>query len=115
MKPLIITGITGSGKSTLAVNYAKSFNDKACVINADASQLYNELKILTAYPEQNDIKAVSHKLFGILSFLGITKHNLPVLILFKSILLLRYFNILIMLITITKKLRFDIIYQAFNN
>ena len=67
MKPIIITGITGSGKSALAVNIAKSFNGKACVVNADASQLYSELKILTAYPTQQDVDAVSHKLFGILS------------------------------------------------
>lgn len=66
-KVLIITGVTGSGKSSLAMSYARMLQGQAGIINADASQLYNELKILTAYPNQEDMDEVPHHLFGILS------------------------------------------------
>lgn len=63
---IVVAGVTCSGKSAYAVQLAKQLS-QAVIINADASQLYNELKILTAYPTQQDMEAVPHKLFGILS------------------------------------------------
>lgn len=63
---LIVTGLTGAGKSLLSVEYARKCRN-AHIINADASQLYNELKILTAFPSEEDRNKVPHHLFGILS------------------------------------------------
>lgn len=63
---LIVTGLTGAGKSLLSVEYAQNFRN-AHIINADASQLYNELKILTAFPSESAQNKVPHHLFGILS------------------------------------------------
>lgn len=66
-KILIITGVTGSGKSALAMSYARMLQRNTEIINADASQLYSELKILTAFPNQEDVNEIPHHLFGILS------------------------------------------------
>lgn len=61
----IITGLTGSGKSALSVDYAKKC-ENVHIINADASQLYDELKILTAFPKKDEMDNIPHHLFGVL-------------------------------------------------
>jgi tRNA dimethylallyltransferase len=69
-KPLlVIAGPTASGKSRLALDIAQSLNDRggAEIVNADAIQVYRELSILTARPGSDDLAAVPHHLYGVLS------------------------------------------------
>jgi tRNA dimethylallyltransferase len=60
---LIIAGPTCSGKSVLALALARRLG--GTVINADAMQVYRELRILTARPTPADEAAVPHALYGI--------------------------------------------------
>ncbi|MBN9788035.1 tRNA (adenosine(37)-N6)-dimethylallyltransferase MiaA [Pseudonocardia sp. TMWB2A] len=63
----LIAGPTASGKSGLAVALAKSLEakaDRAVVINADASQVYRDLEILSARPTVEEMEDVPHRLFG---------------------------------------------------
>ena len=61
-KIILLFGPTASGKSKLAVDIAKKFNGE--IVNADSMQIYKEVKILSARP--ND-KTVKHHLYGIIS------------------------------------------------
>lgn len=67
---VIIGGPTASGKTKFAIRYAEKLNRlfgvQAEIINADSVQLYDELKIITAYPSPAEMAAVPHRLFGIL-------------------------------------------------
>ncbi|WP_375393570.1 tRNA (adenosine(37)-N6)-dimethylallyltransferase MiaA [uncultured Sphingomonas sp.] len=58
----LIAGPTASGKSALAIRLAEEAN--GCVVNADASQVYRDLRILTARPSPADERRVPHRLFG---------------------------------------------------
>jgi tRNA dimethylallyltransferase len=58
----LIAGPTASGKSDLAMAFAKL--TPATIINADASQVYRDLRILTARPSVADEAAVPNRLFG---------------------------------------------------
>jgi tRNA dimethylallyltransferase len=58
----LIAGPTASGKSDLAMALAKL--TPATIINADASQVYGDLRILSARPTVEDEAAVQHRLFG---------------------------------------------------
>lgn len=63
----LIAGPTASGKSGLAVALAKSLEStgaRAVVINADASQVYRDLEILSARPSVEEMEGVPHHLFG---------------------------------------------------
>jgi len=65
----IIAGPTASGKTGFAIELAEKFKKKgvSCeIVNADSIQLYNELKILTAFPSSDEMNRVPHHLFGIL-------------------------------------------------
>jgi len=62
MKPILIAGPTASGKSGLALAIAREF--EGVVVNADASQVYNELQIISARPSQEEMEQVPHKLYG---------------------------------------------------
>ena len=64
-KILIIAGPTCSGKSVLARRAALELNGR--VINADSMQLYNNLPILSAQPNKNDLSEVGHSLYSIFS------------------------------------------------
>ena len=68
---LIIGGTTASGKTTLAINLVcklkHTYNIDAEIINADSVQVYHDLKILTAYPTNEELDKAHHNLFGILS------------------------------------------------
>ena len=57
-KIILISGPTASGKSKFAVQLAKKINGE--VINADSMQIFKELKILTARPQQNDLKNINN-------------------------------------------------------
>jgi tRNA dimethylallyltransferase len=58
----LIAGPTASGKSDLALALAKLL--PATIINADASQVYSDLRIMSARPSIADEAAAPHRLFG---------------------------------------------------
>lgn len=58
----IIVGPTASGKSGLALQRAQK--TKGQIVNADAFQVYRDLRILTARPSIEDEQIVSHYLYG---------------------------------------------------
>jgi tRNA dimethylallyltransferase len=61
----LVYGPTASGKSALALDLARAID--GTVINADAMQLYRELRILTARPTVADEAAAPHALYGTVS------------------------------------------------
>jgi tRNA dimethylallyltransferase len=61
-RALLIAGPTASGKSALALNVAERLG--GIVINADAMQVYRDLRILTARPSAAEEARVPHRLFG---------------------------------------------------
>ena len=61
-RPILIAGATASGKSALAIKIAKKLG--GVIINADAMQVYEGWKILTARPTKQDQQNVSHLLYG---------------------------------------------------
>jgi len=64
-KIILISGPTGSGKSNFSVKLAKKINGE--IINADSMQVYKELKILTARPDNKEYQKIRHYLYGIQS------------------------------------------------
>ena len=68
-KPILIAGQTASGKSQLALQIAEK-RDRV-IVNADAVQVYNNWRILTARPSIADEKLANHMLYG---------HNLGILL-----------------------------------
>jgi tRNA dimethylallyltransferase len=60
---LIVAGPTASGKSALALELAERLG--GIIINADAMQMYRELRILTARPTPEDEARVPHALYGV--------------------------------------------------
>ncbi|MHA1564381.1 MAG: tRNA (adenosine(37)-N6)-dimethylallyltransferase MiaA [Alphaproteobacteria bacterium] len=62
---IIVAGPTGSGKSALAIALAEHFD--GVIINADAIQIYRDLRILTARPSPQEETCVPHRLYGILA------------------------------------------------
>lgn len=61
---LVVAGPTASGKSALAIELALRYN--GVIINADASQIYKDIPIISAAPDENDKAKVEHLLYGIL-------------------------------------------------
>ena len=61
-KIILLFGPTASGKSKLALDVAKKL--KGEIVNADSMQIYKEVKILSARP---DDKSVKHHLYGSVS------------------------------------------------
>ncbi len=59
---LIVAGPTASGKSALAMTLAERLG--GTIINADAMQVYRELRIITARPTPGDEARVPHALYG---------------------------------------------------
>lgn len=68
----LIAGPTASGKSALAVALAKRLG-QAVIVNADASQVYADLRILSARPDAQEMGGVPHHLFGHVD--GAEAHN----------------------------------------
>lgn len=62
LAPILIAGPTASGKSALALALAERLG--GTVINADAMQVYRELRILTARPTDDDERRAPHLLYG---------------------------------------------------
>jgi tRNA dimethylallyltransferase len=66
MKPVIcIAGPTASGKSAYALDVAESVGGE--IINADALQVYADLRILSARPAKSEMGNVPHHMFGHIS------------------------------------------------
>lgn len=66
---VIIAGPTASGKTSFAIDLAEDLRQKGVcgeIINADSIQLYNDLRVLTAFPTTDEMNRVPHHLFGIL-------------------------------------------------
>ncbi len=61
-RPILIAGPTASGKSALALALAERLG--GCVINADALQVYDGWRILTARPSEADEARAPHRLYG---------------------------------------------------
>lgn len=61
----VLTGPTAGGKSALALALAQRVN--GVIINADASQLYACLRLVTARPDAADEALVPHRLYGVLA------------------------------------------------
>jgi len=61
-RPVLIAGPTASGKSALAMEIART--QGGVIVNADALQVYENWKILSARPSPEDEAAVPHRLYG---------------------------------------------------
>ncbi len=61
-EPILICGPTASGKSALGIKIAQKSG--GCIINADALQVYDTWRVLTARPSETDEQAVPHHLYG---------------------------------------------------
>ncbi len=60
---LIVAGPTASGKSAMALELAERL--RGTIINADAMQVYRDLRVLTARPTQEEEARVPHALYGV--------------------------------------------------
>ena len=61
-KTILIAGPTASGKSAAALAIAEKFGGE--IVNADALQVYNDLRILSARPPAEDLSSAVHHLYG---------------------------------------------------
>ncbi|MDC3037366.1 tRNA (adenosine(37)-N6)-dimethylallyltransferase MiaA [Candidatus Pelagibacter sp.] len=61
-KIILISGPTASGKSSFAIKLAKKVNGE--IINADSIQVYKQLKIISARPDQKKNQKIKHHLYG---------------------------------------------------
>jgi tRNA dimethylallyltransferase len=62
---VLIAGPTASGKSALALELAARLD--GVIVNADAMQVYRELRVISARPSPADEARVPHALYGIAS------------------------------------------------
>jgi tRNA dimethylallyltransferase len=60
--PIFLAGPTGAGKSEFAAELASRINGE--VVGADAFQIYSELPILTAQPEDHQRRGITHHMIG---------------------------------------------------
>ena len=60
--PVLIAGPTASGKSSLAMEIADQFGGQ--IVNADAIQVFDGWRVLTARPSKADELLFSHRLYG---------------------------------------------------
>ncbi|MGB0960044.1 MAG: tRNA (adenosine(37)-N6)-dimethylallyltransferase MiaA [Halocynthiibacter sp.] len=65
-KPVLIAGPTASGKSALALEIAAA--QSRMIVNADALQVYDGWRILTARPSDADLNTAPHALYGHVPF-----------------------------------------------
>jgi tRNA dimethylallyltransferase len=61
-QPVLIAGPTASGKSALALALAERLG--GVIVNADAMQVYRDLRIITARPSPDEEARVPHRLYG---------------------------------------------------
>jgi tRNA dimethylallyltransferase len=60
---VVIAGPTASGKSALALALAQQI--EGVIVNADSAQIYRDLRVLSAAPTDEGLKAAEHRLYGI--------------------------------------------------
>lgn len=68
---VLIAGPTASGKSTLALALARAHG--GTIVNADAMQVYGDLRVLTARPSPAEESSAPHRLYGTVD--GATNHS----------------------------------------
>ena len=61
---IMVAGPTASGKSSLAIDLANAYD--GVVINADSMQIYSDLKIVTACPDEGELAQAPHRLYNAL-------------------------------------------------
>lgn len=61
-RAVLIAGPTASGKSALAIEVANRLG--GVVVNADSAQVYRELRIITARPDDGEMARAPHRLYG---------------------------------------------------
>ena len=59
----LIAGPTASGKSALALRWAEAIGGE--IVNADSMQVYRDLKVLTARPDDADLSRAPQHLYGV--------------------------------------------------
>lgn len=64
--PVLIAGPTASGKSELALRIAETAG--GVIVNADALQVYDGWRLLTARPSEADAARAAHRLYGHVPF-----------------------------------------------
>jgi tRNA dimethylallyltransferase len=65
-KPVLIAGPTASGKSALALQIAETFG--GVIVNADASQVYDCWRVISARPSVEEESRAPHLLYGHISY-----------------------------------------------
>ena len=65
-KPVLIAGPTASGKSALALHIAE--RQGGVIVNADAMQVFDGWRIVTARPTDADLSRAPHRLYGHVPF-----------------------------------------------
>ena len=65
-RPVLIAGPTASGKTALALEIAARQGGR--IVNADALQVYDGWRVLTARPTPEEVAAAPHALFGHVPF-----------------------------------------------
>ncbi|MEP2715407.1 tRNA (adenosine(37)-N6)-dimethylallyltransferase MiaA [Pseudophaeobacter sp.] len=65
-KPVLLAGPTASGKSSLAMEIAEK--QGRVIVNADASQIYDCWRVVTARPSLEDEQQLPHRLYGHVRF-----------------------------------------------
>lgn len=63
----LIAGPTASGKSDCAVLLARELGRRGrrgVIVNADSSQIYSDLRVLSARPSPAEMRGIEHRLFG---------------------------------------------------
>lgn len=61
-KVIVICGPTASGKTSLSIELAKKINGE--IVSADSMQIYDEMKIGTAKPDEEEMQGIKHYLIG---------------------------------------------------
>lgn len=65
IKVAVVAGPTASGKTALAVELAKRHNGE--VVSADSMQIYDEMQVGTARPDEEEMQGIPHHMMGFLS------------------------------------------------
>ena len=61
---ILIAGPTASGKSGIALELARRID--GTIINTDSMQIYQDLSVLSARPDQSEMGGIPHLLYGVL-------------------------------------------------